>query len=482
MIFFEILRKINKRVKTYKKYKAGLYLSPVRRIERVKPLLNQKMCVMTYDDGPNALEPKPLPKGYSERKTLKVGLTSWLIEQNNNFLAKGTFDCIGSTAENYPDKTGKEGTASWGGIKHDHYPDYGMDNLGGLINQIELGQDLLDNDFEIANHSGRHIIFGKMNLIYNNRTYLRDLDAVLEDLCYNHNHAYKQLGYTMKLSRPPHYIDSISGGFNSYDAYASMGYQYLAASFDGGGWKPSSGDYDKDVENMVEPIKKALEKSVDALDGQIIFQKDGYNMSRNTPVADALGKQLEILYANGYKVVTASELIKNSPFEDFAQGEEYFEYARTLINSGYIAAYKNNSFKADRKITFGELLTMLTPADLYVNVTKLYSDNLRDDFDYNKYDVLAISKIDIGMKKHRYKLNFQYAKYMGYIDFEGSDALLRNNNAEVGKLTMLEVLSKVSFTDGSLNKIKLYIEDKKNSTFKRGESAMLICIALGLTD
>ena len=44
---------------------------------------------------------------------------------------------------------------------------------------------------------------------------------------------------------------------------------------------------------MVEPMKRALEADPDALVGQIIFQKDGYNMSRRTPVAFGLKQQLE---------------------------------------------------------------------------------------------------------------------------------------------------------------------------------------------
>ena len=42
-------------------------------------------------------------------------------------------------------------------------------------------------------------------------------------------------------------------------------------------------------------MRKALEKDPDFFCGQIIFQKDGYNMAKRTPVAFALGKQLAVL-------------------------------------------------------------------------------------------------------------------------------------------------------------------------------------------
>ena len=99
--------------------------------------------------------------------------------------------------------------------------------------------------------------------------------------------------------------------------------RYLAASFDGGGWLPTEGDYDKDVDKMVKVLKRALQQSKDSLNGQIIFHKDGYNMSLMTPVAHALPKHLELLVNEGYKVVTVTDLLKLSPFEDIDTKAEY---------------------------------------------------------------------------------------------------------------------------------------------------------------
>ena len=104
----------------------------------------------------------------------------------------------------------------------------------------------------------------------------------------------RDYGYHIRLSRPPHYVDGIRGGFTSYDAYALMGYQYMAASFDGAGWLPLD-SYEAEVEATWRPMEKILLEDPDYFRGQIIFQKDGFNMARRAPVADGLDKQLQLL-------------------------------------------------------------------------------------------------------------------------------------------------------------------------------------------
>lgn len=68
-----------------------------------------------------------------------------------------------------------------------------------------------------------------------------------------------------------------------------------------------------EVEAMVDPMRKVLEADPDGLAGQIIFQKDGYNMCRPDPVAFGLKKQLELLKKYGYQVVTVQRLMEYSP-------------------------------------------------------------------------------------------------------------------------------------------------------------------------
>ena len=69
-----------------------------------------------------------------------------------------------------------------------------------------------------------------------------------------------------------------------------MGYQYMAASFDGAGWLPSVHENPEEalkaeVSAMIEPMRRALEADPDFFCGQIIFQKDGCNMAKRTPIA-----------------------------------------------------------------------------------------------------------------------------------------------------------------------------------------------------
>ena len=76
--------------------------------------------------------------------------------------------------------------------------------------------------------------------MYTAREYLPGFDAAVEDLGRLHALMQTRYGYTMTLARPPHYVDKMTGGFTSYDVYDRMGYQYMAASFDGAGWLPST--------------------------------------------------------------------------------------------------------------------------------------------------------------------------------------------------------------------------------------------------
>ena len=73
-----------------------------RRIERI--CTDRRICAMTFDDGPMDLPASPDRFGGKS-------LTDILLDTLEEFGAKGTFDVIGSTKENYPDRPGKLGTA-----------------------------------------------------------------------------------------------------------------------------------------------------------------------------------------------------------------------------------------------------------------------------------------------------------------------------------------------------------------------------------
>ena len=174
---------------------------------------------------------------------------------------------------------------------------------------------MLDEGHQITNHGYRHIIFGKKPFVYGRREYLGSLEKATEDLNKLHTLMRERYGYEMTMTRPAHYVDPIGDGFTTYDVCDLMGYQYMAASFDGQGWLPSvlndsESALKAEVDAMVEPIRKALENDPDFFCGQIIFQKDGYNMAKRTPVAWGLAEQLKLLREYGYQVVTVDELMK----------------------------------------------------------------------------------------------------------------------------------------------------------------------------
>lgn len=365
MFLYNIARKVNAKIKKYKKAQNGKYLSPCRRIEFVNPPSEGRYVAMTFDDGPTTL---PTTSDAS------IGLTASLLDTLKKFDAKGTFDVIGTTHKNYPDKEGELGNFTWSGVGYDHYPKYNDDLSAGAVNCPDLIERILKEGHEITSHTYTHRLFGPMRAVYGGRIHFNKLSEVVSDLNELHSYMKEKFDYEIKLSRPPHYIDKIPDGSNSYDAYRVMGYNYMAASFDGAGWQPLE-SYEKEVLAMIEPLKKALEENPDSLNGQIIFQKDGCNMNLRTPVCDALGEQLKLLTDYGYKVITVSELLELSPFEDVKNDCDEMVYIRKLLNKGHTIGYRNNTFAPDKPITTDEFMIMLTPPELFkLNKALSYKD------------------------------------------------------------------------------------------------------------
>jgi len=373
MLVIRLAKKIKSVLKNEIKALTPVYISPVRRISGVKT--SQRICAMTFDDGPVMQAPNPV--------NYDGPLTLCLLETLEKHGAKGTFDCIGDTSENYPDVCGKLGTAQWGGIAFDHYPQFGKDELAGAKNCPQLIDRILSGGHEISSHTYVHRIWGKKPWIYGERKYMDGIDDVIEDLRRFHSLMKEEHNYEPKLSRPPHYVDNIEGGFSSYDAYAVMGYQYMAAGPDGGGWLSGS-SYEEEVEAMVKAIAEPLEKDSDAFCGAIIFQKDGCNMQLRTPVADALDKQLEILDKYGYRVVTVSELMAVSQFEDLRPEDELYPYAASMLEKGMCPAFSDNCIHAERPVSGeGEIAMMLFGWDaVRLKVAEKHSRG--NNYDYAK--------------------------------------------------------------------------------------------------
>jgi len=354
MYLYNAARKLNQSRKAKKKALEGRWISPVRRIERVHPIKGERLCAMTFDDGPCRISPFPETDGEGTE------LTKYLADQLLSYGARATFDVIGDTSRNYPDTAGEEGKFYWGGIKYDHYPDIGHDLKGGARNCPKLMKYLVENGFEISNHGDRHILFGR-SFVYYKRKPFKSFDDVLADIKGLDDHVFRRYGYKMSLARPPHYIDRIAGGMSAYDAYEILGYNYMAASFDGGGWMPQNCSGEEEAEKMVSGLRSVLEADPEALNGQIIFQKDGYNMSRKTPVADALPKQLALLSEYGYRVVGVEELIRRSPFSDLDPAAPCAEAVRGLLERKLPVAFRDNTFRADAPLLFSEACAMLAP-------------------------------------------------------------------------------------------------------------------------
>ena len=341
-------KKVKHRFQDQLRERTPVYISPVRRIEKVA--LPERVCAMTFDDGPCRLPSTPDRFGGKP-------LTLVLAETLEQFGARGSFDVVGDTSGNYPDQPGKEGEASWGGIAYDHYPDFGKDDQGGAVHCPELIDRLLEGGHEITSHTYSHVLFGKKNVVYGRRHTLTGLDEAVADLKKLHRLLLEQHGYEIKLSRPPHYVDNIVGGFTSYDAYAKLGYQYMAASFDGAGWLPLA-SYEAEVDAVWKPVADRLEQDPDYFCGQIIFQKDGYNMARRTPIADGLARQLELLTGLGYRVVPVSELMALSPFLDLPQSDPRAAAAKKLLDAGWCPAFRDNTLRPDTVLTRGALAMM----------------------------------------------------------------------------------------------------------------------------
>lgn len=325
-----------------------VFLSPVRRIERVAT--KERICAMTFDDGPCALPAVP------DRFRGKA-LTLVLAETLERYGARGTFNVIGDTAGLYPDRPGRAGTPLWNGRLYEHFPDVGRDEQGGALHCPELIGRLLAGGHEIGSHSYSHLLFGRSALTFGRRRCQKNLEQVVADLEKLHRLMEDGWRYPLRLGRPPQYMDTVRGGFSSRDAFALLGYQYVAAGFDGAGRLPL-GTYEAEVEAVWRPMERLLLEDPDAFCGQIIALKDGYNAARRTPVADGLERQLRLLSDHGYRVVTVSELLERAPFRDILPDAPAADAARKLLGRGWCVVFQDDTLRPDAPLTRGELAMM----------------------------------------------------------------------------------------------------------------------------
>ncbi len=342
-------REIYRKIKTYRHSRR---IHATRRVDKVAPIPGKRVAAITFDDGPCAGPAKPS----------MAPVTQSILKTLSDYDAKGTFDIIGTTTLKYPDRRGQKGGPYWNGIKYDHYPEFGEDRLAGAVNQLDLVKQMIEEGHELSNHGFTHAPFGPCKYPYASRKYLSGYDAVLWELEALHQFVFQETGLKMRLGRPAHYIDKTADGRDAYDAYRVLGYVYMGASFDGGGWKASAGSFARDVDDMVKPMETLLAENPDGLNGAIIFHKDGYNMSAMCPAVKGLRRQLALLDKYEYQIVTVSALCAMSQFTDIGPEHILYKPAESLLKSGYVVTYADNCVRSEEKLTIEQLGHMCLPA------------------------------------------------------------------------------------------------------------------------
>ena len=64
-------------------------------------------------------------------------------------------------------------------------------------------------------------------------------------------------------------------------------------------------------------------------------------------------------------MITVSELMQLSPFEDVKNNCEEIEYIKRLLERNHTIGYRNNTFQPDRHITTDEFMIMATKPELF---------------------------------------------------------------------------------------------------------------------
>lgn len=309
-----------------------VWISPVRRVDRVAA--RERICAMTFSGGPWPLPARP------DRFRGKP-LTLVLAETLERYGAKGTFCVVGDVPVGLTDREAGARRMVPTGVK----------------NCPELTRRLLAGGHELASHGYSHLSFGGVPRPLGGEKSLAGVEQVTADLKQLHAAVEKNWDYAMRLARPPRHVDRIWGGFSSFDVYAGMGYQYVSASFDSGSRRALE-SYQAEVEAIWRPVEKILLEDPDCFRGQIIAHTGGFNTAGRSPVADGLGRQLQLLTDHGYRVVTVSELLERSPFRDVPADSAVGRAARRLLKLGWCVAYQDNTLRPDAVLTRGELAMM----------------------------------------------------------------------------------------------------------------------------
>ncbi len=309
------------------------------RVDRTCPVAGRRLVAITFDDGPTAL-----------RTGAGEPLTESILRALERYGMRATFNMIGGTHDNYPDRAGPLHTPLWNGIRHDHYPAFGLDRWAGAANQPLLARRVAQEGHEVGNHSFRHLAFGPERIVYGRRAHHADAAGVerdcvrFQELCRTH------LGVRPGVARPPHYVARTADGIDTLAIYRRLGLIMIGASFDLGAWRARRGSRRAYAAAAVAPLARTLARDPDALDGAILFAKDGLNMSLEPAVVDVLPAQLQILHRHGYRVVPAGELMARGRWADIRPEHPLAEAAAGLLALGLPCAFADNTLRPDRPL------------------------------------------------------------------------------------------------------------------------------------
>ncbi len=294
-----------------------------------------------------------------------------ILSTLDKFGAKGTFAYVGSTADNYPDNIGEDSE----GEKYSHLPLYECDEQGGIFYHTKPIASLVSRGHEIVNHSCAHMPIGRGNLP-RGRACHGNMADVLEDYGTFNSFVKNTFAQKVKFAVLPRGINQIDGRFSAYDAMTLLRMHLLGWSIDCGGKMPSDDGYAAEVKAISDAVCRPLrDRGDDALCGKIIRLHDGFNREGRSPVCDALPKILDALHHYGYEVVTASELVKISPFADLSPENSAYEDVMYLISKGRAVVYEDGSIRLDKPITRGEAAAMIAPMSAFLERIRDLAEN-----------------------------------------------------------------------------------------------------------
>lgn len=175
---------------------------------------------------------------------------------------------------------------------------------------VDVAKWLVDNGFEIGNHSNTHINFGSANY---------DMGVCESEVSKVNEIFYQKLGINLKCFR--------GGGFSISDNLRAVlsRYEipYIAYQFTlGADW--SGGDATK------ESVKNALLNK--ASDGAIVA---GHSTNRTNCTPDALEEALPILYEQGYRFCSVSELFQLRGVKSIPYGKQI----RAVTDNGVVVTF-----------------------------------------------------------------------------------------------------------------------------------------------